>query len=45
MQDKFIPDSPERRISVSVVNAAEWIGCNKDTAGQGVSGARDSRIY
>ena len=33
MQDKFIPISREK-ISVSVVNAAKWIGCNKDTAGK-----------
>jgi hypothetical protein len=29
----YIPISREN-ISVSVVNAAKWIGCNKDTAGK-----------
>lgn len=31
MQDVFIPEYREK-VSVSVVNAAKWIGCNKDTA-------------
>jgi hypothetical protein len=31
LNDAYIPISREN-ISVSVVNAAKWIGCNKDTA-------------